>query len=150
MRLLLALFALSALAADTKPDFSGVWKLAVARSDFGNAPAPQSMLTQIDHKEPEILVRSKITGPQGAYNSEYRYVTDGRENTNTIRGNEIKSRATWDGSTLKVTARAAGQGGVQVEFVDQWALSADRKTLTMIREISAPQGRVQQRYVYEK
>ena len=45
MRLLLALIviALSAAAADTKPNFSGSWKLMVAQSDFGSAPAPQSM-----------------------------------------------------------------------------------------------------------
>jgi hypothetical protein len=137
------------MAADPKPNFSGSWTLNTAKSDFGSAPAPQSMLTKIEHKEPEILVRSTVTNPQGAYNSEYRYVTDGRENTNTIRGSEIKSRVTWDGSILKVAAHAVN-GGSQVDFSDEWVLSADKKTITMTRTISAPQGRVQQRYVYEK
>lgn len=137
------------MAADPKPNFSGDWKLAVAKSDFGGAPAPQSVLTQIDHKEPEILVRSKVAGPQGAYNTQYRYVTDGRENTNIIRGNEIKSHATWEGANLKVAAHAVSEGA-QVDFADQWTLSADRKTLTMVRLITAPQGKMQQRFVYEK
>lgn len=149
MRLLISLIALAAMAADQKPNFSGAWILIAAKSDFGSAPAPQSMLTQIEHKEPEIVVRSKVTNPQGEYTSEYRYITDGRENTNTVRGSEIKSRVNWEGSVLKVAARAVN-AGAQVEFADEWSLSANRKTLTMTRTISAPQGRVQQRYVFEK
>lgn len=149
MRFPVVILALSALAADPKPNFSGTWKLAVAKSDFGSAPAPRSMVSQIDHNEPEIRVRSTVAGPQGDYSTGYRYFTDGRENSNSIRGNEIKSYAKWEGASLKVAARAAGEG-VQVEFADQWTISADRKTLTMIRVISAPQGKVQQRYVYEK
>jgi hypothetical protein len=149
MRLLLALFALSAFAADPKPDFSGSWSLVVAKSDFGSSPAPLAMRTRIEHKEPEILVRSTITNAQGAYDSEYRYMTDGRENTNTVRGSEIKSRVTWEGAVLHVAAHAVN-GGSQVDFDDEWILSKDKKILTMARTISAPQGRVQQRYVYEK
>lgn len=137
------------MAADSKPNFSGSWRLAVAKSDFGSAAAPLSMLTKIDHKEPEILVRSAVTTAQGAYDSEYRYVTDGRENTNTIRGSEIKSRVRWEGSVLKVLAHAMN-GGSQVEFADEWTLSTDKKALTMARIISAPQGKVQQRYVFER
>ena len=137
------------MAVDPKPNFSGLWNLVTAKSDFGSAPAPVSMLTKIDHKEPEISVRSKINGPQGAYNSEYRYVTDGRENTNTVRGSEIKSRVIWEGQVLKVSAHADNAGS-QVDFADEWSLSTDKKTLTVTRAISAPQGRVQQRYVYEK
>ncbi len=149
MRLLLAFLALSALAADPKPNFSGSWILIVAKSDFGTAPAPQSMVTKIDHKEPRILVRSTVTNAQGAYDSEYRYVTNGSENTNTIRGSEIKSHVTWEGAVLKVAAHAVN-GGSQVDFADEWVLSAGKTTLTITRVISAPQGRVQQRYVYER
>lgn len=149
MRRLLVLIALTAMAADQKPNFSGSWKLIVSKSDFGAAPSPQAMLTRIEHKEPEILVRSKVTSPQGEYNSEYHYTTDSRENTNTVRGSEIKSRVNWEGSALKVAAHAVS-AGAQVEFADEWTLSPDRKTLTMTRTIFAPQGRVQQRYVYEK
>jgi hypothetical protein len=149
MRILLALFALAALAAGPKPNFSGSWKLIVAKSDFGAAPAPQAMLTQIDHREPSITVHSTITNPQGSYNSDYKYVTDGRENSNTVRGSEIKSHVTWDGSALKVVAHAVS-GTSQVEFSDLWSLSPDRKMLTMTRAINAPQGRVEQRYIYEK
>ncbi len=149
MRILLALFAVVAMAADSKPNFSGAWTLMVAKSDFGSAPAPQSMTTQIDHREPEIKVHSTITSAQGGYSSDYKYVTDGRENSNNVRGSDIKSRVTWEGATLKVAAHAVA-GGSQVEFTDHWNLSPDRKTLTMTRAINGPQGRVEQRYIYEK
>jgi len=145
----LTLGALAAAAAGGKPNFSGAWILVVARSDFGSSPAPKSMVMKVDHKEPNIGVHSKTIGAQGETSSEYKYVTDGRENSNSVGGREIKSHVYWEGSTLKVSART-NNGNAVLEFYDDWVLSADRKTLTLTRSISAPQGRVQQRYVYEQ
>ena len=35
-----AVFAFALLAAQTKPDFSGTWKVNVQKSDFGPFPTP--------------------------------------------------------------------------------------------------------------
>jgi len=35
-------------------------------------------------------------------------------------------------------------------IVDQWALSSDKKTLTVSRSLISPQGTAEQSFVYEK
>ena len=42
---LVTLLTASATAQGAKPDFSGKWNLDVAKSDFGQAPPPESMST---------------------------------------------------------------------------------------------------------
>ena len=93
----LAFISLSLLsAAGIKPNFSGVWKLNTSKSDFGKSPAPQALTSQIEHHDPELKVHSDITGPQGTYSTDYKWMTDGRENVNTVRGNEIHAQM-WFG-----------------------------------------------------
>jgi hypothetical protein len=38
----LLVIAVTLLAAQTKPNFSGIWKLNLEKSDFGHLPAPAS------------------------------------------------------------------------------------------------------------
>ncbi len=133
----------------TKPDFSGTWKLNLALSAFGRSPTPGSMTSRIEHREPEIKVHSEVSGSQGSYASDYTWVTDGRENVNTVRGNEIRSTVTWNGLSLISHAKTT-VNGVSLQVVDQWTLSEDGRVLTVSRTVSAPQGNAEQTYVYEK
>jgi hypothetical protein len=136
-------------AAGNRPNFSGVWKLDAAKSEFGKAPAPQKLTTQIEHRDPEVKVHSDITGPQGSYSTDYKWVTDGRENVNTVRGNEIRATVVWNGQTLISNAKTTVNGAV-LTIVDVWALSPDGKTMTISRTVQGPQGSAEQKYVYEK
>jgi hypothetical protein len=136
-------------AASNKPNFSGVWKLDVSKSEFGKAPVPKSLISQIEHHDPEIKVHSDITGPQGSYSTDYRWVTDGRENVNTMRGNEIRATVVWNGQTLASNAKTTVNGAV-LTIVDLWTLSADGRTLTVSRTVQGPQGTAEQTYVYDK
>jgi hypothetical protein len=56
---------LTLAAAGNKPNFSGVWKLNPAKSEFGKAPAPQSLISTVEHHDPELKVHSETTGAQG-------------------------------------------------------------------------------------
>jgi hypothetical protein len=151
MRVLcLALVSLSLLAfSGSKPNFSGVWKLNPAKSDFGKAPAPQALISHIEHHDSEVKVHSEITAAQGAYSTDYKWVTDGRENVNTVRGNEIRATVVWNGQTLISNAKTTVNGAV-LTIVDVWALSEDGKTMTISRTVQGPQGAAEQRYVYDK
>ena len=144
MKKLLLAAALACFAAG-QPNLTGTWKLDPKRSDFGRLPAPQSMTSHVDHKEPNIQVRSQVVTADGEYASTYSWVTDGRENVNAVRGAEIKSNVVWRGPTLVVEARTAN-----ARFTDEWTVSADGKTLTISRTIPTPQGPASQRYVYDK
>ena len=137
-----------ALAAD-KPDFSGTWKMDPDKSVFGPIPPPTSMTRVIDHKDPAVKVDQTQVGLQGEIKVSYKYSTDGTETTNSFIGNELKSKATWDGKNLLI-ASTANMGGAEVKLKDKWTLSDDGKTLTDVLSISSPQGDFDLTYVLVK
>ncbi len=55
-------------------------------------------------------------------------------------GNDVKSKAVWDGKTLVITSQA-NFGGADVKLTDKWSLSDDGKTLTDLLSISRPARR---------
>ena len=143
-RLLVLLIAASALHAATKPNFSGDWKLNLAQSDFGKAPPPHAMSSHIEQNDSQISVVSKTSSPEGSYSSEYKWVTDGRDNVNTVHGNEIRASVIWSGPALIANAETSVHG-VALTLVDRWTLSDDGRVLTINRTVIAPQGNAEQK-----
>jgi hypothetical protein len=144
---LAAVFAL--LPAQAKPNFSGNWKLNAAKSDFGAMPAPDSRIDKITHEDPDLKDAYTQSGQMGEMTAEMKYSTDGKETTNTVRGNEIKSIAKWDGDDLVIDGKA-NFNGADVTLKDRWALSADGKTIVIQRHVNSPMGETDQKIVLEK
>jgi hypothetical protein len=144
----LLLCCLTLVAAD-KPDFSGNWKLNVDKSDFGPMPKPEKADYTIIHKDPEMNVKSVAVGSMGEMTNEVKILTDGTEFTNTVRGQEVKGTAKWDGKTLVVTQKLEIQG-TAITFVQKWTLSDDGKSIVQEVNISTPQGEVAQKAVLDK
>jgi hypothetical protein len=65
--------------AQQKPDFSGTWKLNVAKSDFGALPGPESRTDVITHKDPSLSNSVTAEGAQGKQQYTVNYTTDGRK-----------------------------------------------------------------------
>ena len=87
-----ALAAASASFAVAKPNFSGEWTVDVAKSDFGDMPAPGSMVMQIDHADPKIAVKQfQSGGPLGELKADLSFMTDGGETKNNVRGSAMVS-----------------------------------------------------------
>jgi len=144
----LLLCCLTLVAAD-KPDFSGNWKLNVDKSDFGPMPKPEKADYTIIHKDPEMNVKSVAVGSMGEMTNEVKILTDGTEFTNTVRGQEVKGTAKWDGKTLVVTQKLEIQG-TAITFIQKWTLSDDGKSIVQEVNISTPQGEVAQKAVLDK
>lgn len=140
---------LATATAVAKPNFTGDWKMVPSKSDFGPIPAPETMTSKIDHKDPQLSVNNTQTGQQGEMKTQMTYTTDGTESTNEIRGNPVKTVAKWDGEALKLDSKFNIQGN-DVAIGDRWTLSEDGKTLTMNRHIESPQGALDLKIVYEK
>ena len=141
--------AFGVLQAQAKPNFTGTWKLNVSKSDFGPLPAPDSRTDKITHADPDLTDAVTQSGQMGDLSAELKYSTDGKETTNTVRGNEIKSTAKWDGDELVIDGKASFNGS-DVTLKDRWSLSADGKTLTILRHIVSPMGEADQKVVLEK
>jgi hypothetical protein len=147
--LFIALLAALAPAAD-KPNFSGDWTLNTSKSEFGPMPPPASMTRKIDHSEPGLTVTQAMTGGlQGDQTVTMKYSTDGKETVNQMMGNDVKSKASWEGSAL-VIAMKAEIGGSEIKLTDKWTLSPDGKTLTDATHIVLPQGEFDVTYVLNR
>jgi hypothetical protein len=101
---------LAVLPALAKPNFSGDWKLNLAKSSFGEMPAPTSMTLKITHEEPKLTTATKQSSEMGDFEMQATYFTDGKECTNQgFGGNPTKSVLNWDGDTLRIETK--GQFG---------------------------------------
>jgi hypothetical protein len=135
--------------AQAKPNFSGSWKLNAAKSDFGAMPAPDSRADKIVHQDPDLTDSFTQSGQMGEITADMKYSTDGKETTNTLRGNQVKSTAKWEGDELAISGKTQFNGA-DVTMNDHWALSADGKTLTITRHVVSPMGETDQKIVLEK
>ncbi len=150
--LLAVVFLLAGLlcpAQEARPNFTGKWVLDTAKSDFGPVPGPSSRNDVIDHQDPKLKLTVTSKGQQGELVAELNYTTDGKENTNTIRGREVKSKTRWEGKQLVTEAKMELQGNT-LEIKDTWELSGDGKVLTIGRELKSPQGEASQKLIFNK
>jgi len=145
---LIALPLVSAFAQQ-KPDFSGTWKLNVAKSDFGPLPGPESRTDVITHKEPSLSNNVTAQTAQGKQEYTVNYTTDGTEALNKMGPREVKSTLKWDGSNLKITSKFLYNDS-PVTGEATWSLSADGKTLTINAHFSSSMGDADQTFVFEK
>lgn len=136
-----------------KPDFTGKWSLDAAKSDFGQMPAPDSIVHDIDHKEPNVKITTTQKSTAGETSNTRTFSTDGKESTNKISmmGAEypVATSAKWEGQSLAVSASFDAQGNA-IQLNDTWALSPDGKVLTIARVAKTPQGDFTTKSVYNK
>lgn len=147
--LLAAATTLVTAQAQSKANFSGEWKLNASKSEFGPMPAPNSRTDKIKHEDPSLKVSTSSSTQAGDFNIDLNYTTDGKETTNEIRGNQVKSTAKWEGDALVINSKGSF-GGNDITITDKWTLSPDGKTLTIGRHFVSPQGELDQKVVMEK
>jgi hypothetical protein len=138
-------------ASGSKNNYSGTWKLNVAKSDFGVLAqmAPESRTDIIDHKDPAMKVTTSQNGPQGQQDFSLAITTDGKESTNSPGGMEIKSTAAWEASSLVVNAKLKFQDN-DVAIKTVWLLSDDGKVMTQNAHFTSAMGEFDQKMVFEK
>ena len=162
-RLLAAMLVIGAMAgaqAQTapaaKPDFTGNWKLNVAKSDFGPVPQPTSetdVVTQTGDAFKVAIVQLGAVGDQN-YTLNLKVggdmtpvAADAFPPTAGFR--LVSSKAEWAGRVLVVTQKATYQGG-PVDISTRWTLSDDGKVITKTTAYSLDQGNFVTTTVFEK
>ncbi len=133
--------------AAAKPNLSGTWKVITANSDFGAVPAPSSMVSKIDHKDPALKISTVTVGAEGERTYDLTFATDGSETSNPVGSLVFKTTCKWEGAALLMESKAS-EGDLTGR--DKWTLSEDGKTLTLVRVWSGSQGDVTQKLVHEK
>jgi hypothetical protein len=135
-RIMVPLIVTCALAhGQTKPDLNGVWKMDPARSDFGAGPVSESRLDRIgiDGVNLKDTITQKLRrSAESTY--DMLYTIDGKECTNYVGRNLVKSTVRWEGHELAIDSQvfALRQAAIQ----DRWSVSADGRTITLRRHMT--------------
>ena len=114
----------SIAAAQTKPDFSGSWKMNREKSKFADG-GPNAILIKIDHKEPAFTEEWTMSTPDGERSFQAKYATDGKETEQEVMGRTAKTSAKWEGNALMIEFKTE-----EGFFKRKITLSADGKTIT--------------------
>ncbi len=112
------------VAAQTKPDLSGTWKLNREKSKFASG-GPDNLSIKVDHKEPAFAEAWSMSTPDGERSFQAKYATDGKETEQEVMGRTAKTSAKWEGDALVIEWQQEGRF-----FKRKITLSADGKTLT--------------------
>jgi hypothetical protein len=136
---------LSALPLAAAPNLSGNWMLNLAKSQYGQFPAPQVMMRQIQHKDPALSMSTYQKGAQGEVTTELKYTTDGKPAVN----GENKGSAHWEHDKLVIETSRDYKGSTLTQR-EEWTLSADGKTLTIAAHVKLPNGEFDVKQVFEK
>ena len=128
--------------AQAKPNFTGTWKLNVAKSELDDSAA--NLIVTVDHKDPLFIYTVKGTAGGQDINETATLRTDG---TPTKGPNDITFVCHWDGPTLVLDGTAADTSPI---FEVNLVLSADGRTIT--RTIVRKNGNQQQtrHEIYDK
>ncbi len=142
-----AAFAMTLLAAQAQAatNFSGDWKLNLAKSDYGPIPQPELMTRSIKHDDPAIHISTHQKGAQGEVTTELNYTTDGK----LVDNKGSKGFAKWEGAKIVVESVRDLQGA-EIKFRDVWSLSTDGKIMTITSHVTAPQGEFDLTLVFDK
>jgi hypothetical protein len=119
-----------ALAPQSTPDFSGLWRLNLEKSTF-RGQAPKESLVRIQHCEPTLVQTMLVVAADGGEQLlTFTYDTAGGESRNTVAGGEVQSRAHWSGSELVIESELRTPDRT-FHFRDHWSLAADGQTFRM-------------------
>ncbi|MBV9181978.1 MAG: hypothetical protein JO356_11765 [Acidobacteria bacterium] len=130
-----------ALVAQGHPNFTGTWKLDVAKSEMGSG-GPTKLVVVVDHKDPvfKYLVQGIAAG--GQFEESETFTTDGKTSRDS---HGVNVKASWDGAEL-VAVGTADDGSMV--YLSRLTLSPDGKTIT--RVFTQKNDRELRHEIYEK
>lgn len=137
--------ALSMLPVAAAPNLSGSWILNVAKSQYGQFPAPEIMTRQIQYNDPALSMTTYQKGAQGELTTDLKYTTDGKPVVNGAN----QGSARWEGDKLVIESSRDYQG-TKLTQREEWTVSADGKTLTIATHVKLPNGEFDVKQVFEK
>jgi hypothetical protein len=133
--------------ASDKPGYSGEWKMNPAASNFGQLPAPNSFVREIELAGPALSIVENQSAGGAQSTTTRKLTTDGKPATLELNGYPAVCSAVWDGKDIVATTNMES---ASLKFTDRMSLSADGKTLTSKVQIASPQGDAQLTIVFDR
>ena len=166
MHKLLALLVFGALAvplsqaqaapAAGTPNLAGTWNIDIAKSDFGQAPAPTKQSEVITQNGNDFTFQITQVSDYGTPNYTFSVKADGTETpfpANAMPADApfkiLSTSAKWDGPALVLTQKTSFQDSPGT-LTATYTLSPDGKVLTKDSKIAASMGEFDMKAVYDK
>lgn len=142
------------LAAQTRPDFSGVWRLDPAESRMiggGGPPGEYQLTWLVNHRAPQISVVVNVRDARGSHEYAFRCTTDGRPCGNELEslGEVRRMTAVWEGEVLVMAQQASTPHG-DFQADDRLSLTDSGERLVFERVVRNERGERTVRQVFRK
>jgi hypothetical protein len=147
-------FGMGTASASGAPstDFTGDWKINIEKSDFGMLFAPKAAAVKITQEGATIKLAESETNAQDETNRvESTLTTDGTQCSGTLIATHypVTGVMAWNNGSLTFDG-GGDSGGVDFMVHENWALSADKATITITRHFSSTRGNTDQTLVLER
>jgi len=113
------------VAAQTKPNLTGTWKMNSSKSKFVNN-GPSMITIKFDQKDSSFTELLTITEDNGEHKADLKYTAGGEEITTQIEDQSFQITAKWEGETLVIEMKSGHN-----LMVRRITISSDGKTMTM-------------------
>ncbi len=143
------------LAAQVRPDFSGVWRLDAVESqrigDGADSANVNVVTWLIDHRDPEINVVVDVRDSEGSHEFSFRCTTNGQECVNELPSlRELRRMsAVWKDDVLVMSQRASTPHG-DFEARDRLTMADAGQQLIFERIVTNELGDRSVRQVFRK
>ncbi len=131
------------LSAQTRPNFTGTWKLNVAKSEMGGRPVTE-LTVVVEHKDPSFKFTSSGVADGNNFDQEEEITTDNKPSQGE---NGTVSTAHWEGPVLVIEVKSA-EGDVLES--GRLSMSDDGKTIVREGLHKGPEGEQKLHEIYEK
>jgi hypothetical protein len=134
------------VAAQTRPDLNGIWKMNPAQSRFGDPDAtPKEVILKLDQQGQTLHETLTIVNARGKSTVSLNYTLAGGVSTNNVDGEEIRTTAGWSGDELVLAW--SDKGGT---FTRRFAFADQGGKITVNTHDTNPDGATDDRLVFEK
>ncbi len=143
-------FAASTAGAQAVPNYAGIWEMNVAKSNFGQFPAPSKNIMTVEQTATSIKVSQVLSTPNGDITQHQEYGLDGKPTTGTGFGGATSTTiAKLDAAGLSSSTKVSTPQG-ELNQTSKWTLSADGKTLNVDQGMTSPMGVLAFHIVFDK
>jgi hypothetical protein len=157
LAMIVVVLAASVAPAQDKTNFSGNWKLNVAKSEFGPVPPPTSQTQLIEQKDNDFTCTFDSDSDNGKEHAVLTFTADGKQvvvpadspNAHQGQFNLQKIQADWVGPSLVVTETGV-YSGMDVLSKRTYSLSPDGKVLTITVHLTLSMGDLDLKWIYDK
>jgi hypothetical protein len=132
------------VAAEQKPDFTGVWKLRTERPKY-------SEVWTVRQTDKEIRIRMNIIDDQlGDRVMDFAAPIDGKEHKQTVIGTQASVTAAWQGSDLRLEIRRQARPDLMLHNSRVLRLSSDRKQIESRLTQHSPPPRTERNEIFDR